>query len=340
MKGGNGVRYALASAFFLGLAPIFGKQAINATMPPLGLVALRTLGASLLLFLTIALFRRNLLYIYPLGLIGCLLAGGINGMGSLFYYLGLARLDAGVAQLLYSFYPLFVALVLRLDGQRLRPLTLLRLTLGLAGVFLLTRAPSGSVDLVGVLLMLTAAFLYGLHIPINQRVLFEAPAPTVTLYTLFAMTGVVVPAYLLFGGQAPLLPQGALFPLLGLTLVTFLSRLTLFFGVKRIGGMQTALLGLGELVVALALAHLWLGESLTATQWIGALMLTAVLLLVAWDQPAPTPQRGVGWLHWLLPPATSPVDLSLAKADTWPTRRSAMFRHTEATRPSSSTQGD
>ena len=46
--------------------------------------------------------------------------------------------------------------------------------------------------------MLGAAALYALHLPINQRVLYEVPAPTVTLYTLLAMSAVVVPAYLVF----------------------------------------------------------------------------------------------------------------------------------------------
>ena len=43
--------------------------------------------------------------------------------------------------------------------------------------------------------------------------------------------------------------------MLGLTLVTFFSRLTLFLGVKHLGGMQTALLGLGELLVTLICAR-------------------------------------------------------------------------------------
>jgi hypothetical protein len=39
-----------------------------------------------------------------------------NGIGSVFYYLARARLDAGIGHLLYSFYPLFLRLLL-LDRQ-------------------------------------------------------------------------------------------------------------------------------------------------------------------------------------------------------------------------------
>ena len=98
--------------------------------------------------------------------------------------------------------------------------------------------------------MLGAAAMYALHLPINQRVLYEVPAPTVTLYTLLAMSAVVVPAYLIFDRQIPSsnLNWG---PLFGLSLMTSLSRLALFLGIKRIGGMQTALLGLAELLVTI-----------------------------------------------------------------------------------------
>ena len=44
--------------------------------------------------------------------------------------------------------------------------------------------------------------------------------------------------------------------------MTCLSRLALFLGVKWIGGMQTALLGLAEVVVAVLFSYLWLHEAL------------------------------------------------------------------------------
>jgi drug/metabolite transporter (DMT)-like permease len=149
--------------------------------------------------------------------------------------------------------------------------------------------------------MLVAAALYALHLPINQRVLYDVPAPTVTVYTLLAMSLIVVPSYLIFdrslpSGNAPWLP------VLGLTAVTFFSRLLLFLGVKHIGGMQTALLGLGELLVAIIFSHLLLGEMLTNWQWIGAGGLSLSLLLVWFEAPPPQPVHTHGLLGWLQPP--------------------------------------
>ncbi|MEJ5224387.1 MAG: DMT family transporter [Anaerolineales bacterium] len=299
----KGIAAALMSAFFLGLAPVFGKQAISSGFVPLAVVALRTSIAAVLLLIIIAAFKRPFLYIFPVGLIGCVLAGAVNGIGSILYYMALGRLDASMGQLLYSLYPLFVALWLILDQQAPTRLTMLRIGLAAVGVFLLVFAEEANVDPLGVAMMIGASALYALHLPINQRVLYEIPAPTVTLYTLLAMSAVVVPAYLIFDFQWPTNPDVNWGAIAGLTLVTFASRLTLFLGVKHLGGMQTALLGLAELLVTILFSIVLLGEMLTPFQIVGAVVLGISLLLVALDKAPPTARKKGGWLGWIRPPA-------------------------------------
>jgi drug/metabolite transporter (DMT)-like permease len=297
-----GILAAFSSAVFLGFAPVFGKLAITLGFTPFAVVALRTGFAAGLLLLVIALFYRQYLYIFPVGLIGCALAGAINGFGSLLYYLALQRLDAGVGQLLYSLYPFFVALWLILDHQPPSRLTFFRVGLATVAVLLLTNVPNSSVDTTGVLMMIAAAILYAMHLPINQRVLFEVPAPTVALYTLLAMSAVVIPAYFIFDRAWPA-TNVPWWPVAGLTFVTIFSRIALFLGVKKIGGMQTALLGLAELLIAIIFSHLWLGENLTMLQWTGAAGLGFSLILVMFENStAPTHSGKTGWLSWIRAP--------------------------------------
>ena len=302
----TGIGAALTSALFLGLVPIFGKQAINGGFSPLATVALRTSLAAALLLVIVAVFRRSFLYIYPAGLLGCGIAGAINGVGSIFYYLALQRLSVSVGQLLYSLYPIFLVLWLIMDRQFPTRLTYLRIALAVLGVILLTAAQSAKVDWIGVLFMLAASIMYALHLPINQRVLYDIPAPTVTLYTLLAMSAVVVPAYLIFDRQIP--SSGISWtPVIALTLVTFASRLTLFLGVKHLGGMQTGLLGLSELFVTLLVSAIWLHEFLQPTQWLGALLLGSSLILIGFEKHRTEERRThEGFLGWLRPPEVPP----------------------------------
>jgi drug/metabolite transporter (DMT)-like permease len=305
----KGVEAAMASALFLGLTPIFGKQAITLGFSPLAVVAFRTILAAGLLLVIVAIFRRPFLFIYPAGLLGCILAGTLNGLGSLLYYFALERLSVSVGQLLYSLYPLFLVIWLLIDRQPPSPLTYFRIGFALVGVIFLTLSSSVQVDWIGVILMIGASIMYAIHLPINQRVLYDIPAPTVTLYTLLAMSAIVVPTYLIFDRQLP--PAGTPWtPVLALALVTFLSRLMLFLGIKNLGGLQTALLGLSELIVAITVSHFWLHESLNSAQWIGAAFLGLSLILIAMEKIQPEKRHSHGLLRWLRPPeVTSDIPL-------------------------------
>lgn len=303
----KGITAALSSAVFLGVVPIFGKLAITFGFSPLVVVAVRTTLAALFMLLLMTLQMRAFFYIYPVGLAGCLLAGMINGLGSIFYYSGLSRIDAGVGHLLYSFYPLFVAFWLLLDRQSITRLTMLRLILMIPAVFLLVLPGGSTVDLIGAGMMLISAVLYALHMLINQRILFEAPAPTVTLYTLLAMAATVTIGQVISGQPMPA-PSITWWPMLAMALITFFSRLTLFIGIKHLGGLQTAMLGLAELLVTIFLAQFWLGEKMVALQWVGAGLLAISLLLVGFDKITPLKRSATGCLAWLNPPKISPTD--------------------------------
>jgi drug/metabolite transporter (DMT)-like permease len=305
----KGIMAALSSAVFLGLAPVFGRMSILLGFSPLAVVAWRTVLATLLMFTIIAVFRRQFLYIFPVGLIGCFLAGIINGFGSILYYMALGQLSASLGQLLYALYPLFVAVFTVLDKQPVSRLTLIRVGIAGLAVFLLTSVGGINAPLPSILMMIGSAVLYALHIPINQRVLYEIPAPTVTLYTLVAMSLVTVPFYLLTNSHVPALSL-SWWPLIFLTLATFASRLTLFLGIKNIGGLQAAILGLAELFITIVISHFLLGEMLSWTQLLGAGILGLSLVMVSLDKQDPQKrQHKGGWLAWIHPPEIKPGSL-------------------------------
>jgi drug/metabolite transporter (DMT)-like permease len=279
----NGIRAALLSALLLGTTPILGKIAYADGMNPYSLTAIRTLIAAGILWLFYLSTKKNrrFIYIYPAGLLIAATAGTLNGASSLLYYNGLTMIDAGVGQMLYSLYPLFVVMIRRLDGQRVSNWTKVRLGLALLAVMLLITPRGGNVDWIGAALMLGAGLMYALHLAVSQRVLYEMPAPTVALYVLTAMTAVVWAAYLLHGPTA--VPLAGLPPTMMLAGITVVSRLLLFLGVKQLGSIQTALLGVTEILVAVVLSTVVLGEQLVGRQWIGAVILIISLLLIIFE---------------------------------------------------------
>lgn len=286
----RGAAAALSTPVLLGMAPIFGKLALFTGVDAFTVAALRTLLAVLLLWLAYLLFARRFIFIYPAGLLGCLVIGTINGIGSLFYYSGLSLLDASLVQLINGLYLALAVLLSRIGGQRASPRTLLRVLLAMAALLLITSLGAG-LNWTGVGLMLGSALMFAGTVILSQYVLYEMPAPTATLYILTTMGVVVTVVWLALSPtlEASML-QAAFWPIFLLGLTTALSRLAMFSGIKFLGGMQTAVLAITEIGVALLLAALVLGEALTMGQWLGVGLLFFSMLLIRQEDLLP---RGV-----------------------------------------------
>lgn len=271
----------LMAPVFLGMAPILGKLAIKAGADPFTVAAWRTAIAVALLWLIYALFARRYIYIYPAGLFGCIVLGLVNGIGSLFYYSGLQLVDASLAQLLNGMYLAFVVLLSRLGGEHLDRRIVVRVALATMALIIITGFGKNTTNWFGVGLMLANALMFAGTVILSQYVLYEMPAPTVTLYALTTM-GVVVSVVWVAVGK-PMsgdVFQNVMPPVLLLAVSTAASRVALFAGVKVFGSLQTAILALAEIGVALALAFLILGERLTPSQVAGVLLLAFSILLI------------------------------------------------------------
>lgn len=284
----GGVVAALFAATLLGWAPIFGKMAYRAGVEPYTLVALRTLLAAMLLWIFYLARWRASLRIGWRDLLGCIGMGVVNGLGSLAYYTGLQRLDASLASLLNALYPVWVFIFLSSSGHAITRMAVARLVLVLVGLYLVTGGGVSRPDSLGVMLMLASAAAYGWHLVLGQWVLADVPARTVTVYVLTTMAAVVGVARASSGhalepitcacagtGSAP-----GWEAILGLAVVTALSRLLMFTGLGRLGGAQAALLGIMELVTTLLVAFVVLSERMSMLQWVGAVILAISVLLM------------------------------------------------------------
>jgi drug/metabolite transporter (DMT)-like permease len=292
----RGIGVTLLSTLFSGLAPILGKLAYQVGVAPAALVALRTALAAGVLWLFYLAFWRRHLAVSRGNLLACVGMGAANGLGSLLYYNGLSRVDASVAHLLYSMYPFWVFIFLSAAGHAVSRLAVLRLVLALASVFLLTWQGAGIIDPLGVTLMIGAGALYGFHLVLGQWTLVDVDPRTVTLYSLSTMAVVV---WVPFSGQASSaasIPAAGWLAILLLALLpTALARLLVFAGLRRLGGIQTALLGLGEPLVAVSLAFLLLGERFAPQQWIGAALFAVSALLIHRDTGLQIGGEESGW---------------------------------------------
>jgi len=285
------VAAAMLTPIFLGVAPIFGKLAIRAGADPFSVAAWRTLVAVTLLWVFYIAAYRKYIFIYPAGLLGCMIIGVINGIGSLFFYGGLGLLDASVAQLLNGMYIVFAVILSHLGGEKISRSLAIRIGVSVVALIMLTGFGNKPLDWLGVGMMLGSALMFAGTMMFSQYLLYEIPPTTATLYILTTMGVVVLMAWAAVGTPLTLeVFESALPPIVVLGVTTALSRLAMFSSIRVFGSLRTVIIAIGEIGVALSLAYFILGDRLSPVQVIGVCLLGVSMLLIRSTDMSP---RGI-----------------------------------------------
>jgi drug/metabolite transporter (DMT)-like permease len=298
---GVGVGLALLSAVTFGTSGTFARSLIGAGWSAGAAVTARVGIASLLLALPAALalrgkkhvLRRNLRMIGVFGLLA--VAGAQLG-----FFNAVRYLPIGIALLLeYLGIILVVVWMWAVHGQRPRMLTVAGSMAALLGlVFVLDLSGGGRFDPVGVLWGLVAAVGLAAYFVLSARVDAELPSVAV------ASGGMAVgAAVLIVLGAVGTVPIRATFgdvtfaghrtswlvPIVGLSLVAAVISYVAGIGAARIlGARLSSFVGLTEVLFAVGVAWLLLGELPTASQLLGGVLIVAGVALVRADELRPT----------------------------------------------------
>jgi len=276
-----GLFVALLANMALGLNSTFAKFAYRAGMDPNTLTAMRLGVAAVVLWALFLARWQSLIPISRPALLGCMVMGAANFAAQISYYWGLTRINASIGTLIFYLYPAVVILLLRLRGEALTTRRLARLGIALVGVALLVDITGNRVDMIGVLLVLITILTYALHLVIGQFVVRDVPARTVALYVISTMALLAAGERLALGGSPLPVTWAGWWPVLGIGLLgTVVARLAMFTAIKRVGSTQLSLLGVVEPVITVAVARVFLGETLAPIQWVGGGLVLASLLLV------------------------------------------------------------
>ena len=276
-----GIGLVLLAILSLSIAPTLIKVGLAAEAGPITLLALRFLVAAGAFWTVFPVTRRSALVMDRRGLIGCAAVALANTISLLCFYLAAERIDASVAIMIFSLYPLVALLLLATRGESITRRTLARLALAGAGVYLLIGL-GGRSDTGGLLLALGTAAAYAAHMVLAQWLLADYPPQTVALYTVTIMAGMMLGIWLLQGNSwQALSPSGWMVILVTGLVSTFVARLAMFAAIHRIGSGQVALMGPLELLMGVVWTQLFLDERLSALQIVGGLLILASAILSA-----------------------------------------------------------
>jgi probable blue pigment (indigoidine) exporter len=198
-------------------------------------------------------------------------------------FLAAGRLPGGVAATVGAIQPLLVALlawpVLR---ERITPVRIVAAAAGAGGVALLVLRAGAHLDSVGLLAALGATLSMTCGTLLTKRWGRPGSLLAFTSWQLLAGALVLLPAMLLIEGPPPTITTNNALGFTYLTLVGTAGAYVLWFwGLSRMPAGAAATLPLLSPVVALIVGVAFDGETLTAAQIAGALLvLTAVLTSV------------------------------------------------------------
>lgn len=272
---------ALLATFCFSMAPPLIRHAIIDGFDPVALLMARMVLASILLGITLGVINRRELILPRRGMAACALIGGINAGGMVLFFVALGLLEASLTSMILALSPPIVLSLLALRGERLTRRHLVRLSLAMAGVYLLV-GPGGEVNWLGAGLALLATFLFSLQMALTQWTLAPYPTRTVAFYVTVWMTTCVTGWWLLRGAMwSPPSPGGWLAVIALAIISTYLARLAFFAAVGSLGSAQVSLLGPVETLLSVTWSVLFLQEQLTFFQWVGGgLILCSALLAV------------------------------------------------------------
>jgi drug/metabolite transporter (DMT)-like permease len=283
----RGFAMAITGAVMFSTKAIFIKLAYTGTgVDAVSLLFLRMLLA-LPVYLVIAVWAlhqskvlltsRQMVYIVVLGLLGYYLS-------SLFDFLGLQYISAGLERLILFLYPTFAVLInSRLFGQKpsrlqVRALVLTYFGIGLAFISELSLDAPAAGIIKGSIWVLLCAVTFSGYIVGTGRLVQQINSQLFTALAMLAATLGIVLHFALAGNYQVLVqPQAAIwgYGLLLALIATVIPSFLMTSGMQRIGTNNTAIVMAIGPVATILQAYLFLGEKITWLQVVGTLLVIA-----------------------------------------------------------------
>lgn len=223
--------------------------------------------------------RRPL--ILPLIFMGLMMA-----LSSLMLFESYLYMDAGIASTLLFVYPLMVAVIMALVyKERLSLMTMLCIVMALGGIALLFKGGgSGTLSITGTIFVMLSSLSYSIYIVgVNRPGLKEIPTLTMIFYVLIIGSLMFITKIALTPGATVMVPGkwylwGCVIALA--IMPTVISFLCTTAAIQYIGPTPTAILGALEPVTAVLIGISVFGETMTARDWCGLVMIVVAVSLV------------------------------------------------------------
>jgi len=290
-----GFLISLMGAVLFSTKAIFVKLAFRET----GVDALTLLSLRMLFSLPFYLFavwlssrkenqqplsRRDWLIIVAMGILGYYLS-------SLFDFIGLQYISAGLERLILFLYPTFAVLMntfifkTKLHRVQLIALTLTYLGIGIAYFGELQLDTSNPNFYFGSFMIFLCAITYSLYLVGTGRMVQRVGVTRYTAYAMLTATAGIFIHFLVAGNtrQVSFTPTLVWYSVAIAVIATVLPSFLMNNGMKRIGSNNASIVTSIGPISTIIQAHLFLGEQMILPQLIGTALVITGVLLIGWQ---------------------------------------------------------
>lgn len=282
----KGIFYIAIASIAFGIMPILAKLAYKGGANAINTLALRFTFASIILFfyiktkkLSLRLNKDQIKLILFMGVIG-------YSMTSILLFIAYNYIDVGIAGMILHTYPLMVmvlSIVIYKEKFKLKKFLYLMVTT--TGVFIMLDVKVGSINTIGVVLVLLSALCYAIYVlgASNDKVKnINSYVMTFYISVISAIvgsaTGIVTNSF-----NNPINFYGIISILLIAFISTVVALMAFLKGVKLIGPTNSAIFSALEPIVSLVLGVIVLGESISFKIIIGSTIIILAMIQLAKD---------------------------------------------------------
>ena len=221
----------------------------------------------------------------PVAILGILMA-----LSSLSLFESFKFMNSGIASTLLFVYPIMVAvMMIFFFHEKFKVSVAACLVIMSAGMYLLMK-PQGdsSINLIGVLLVMTSALTYALYIIFTNVSKVVRAIPTTKLLLYVLSWGSLFYILLIPMGAELTVPAnyGCWLALVAMAIIpTVLSLACTTRAIQLIGSTSTAILGALEPICAVVLSVTFLGQSITVREISGGVLIVIATLIIIAEKP-------------------------------------------------------
>jgi len=276
-----GVFLIILSALFSGTLAIFACLAYQAGTNPITLLFLRFSIAGVFMILVMA--AQGVAFPRGRTLIVLIAMGALFYVSlSLSFFTALTMAPAGLVVILLYLYPAFVTILTAIFLKK--PVTtfnIVALLLSFIGIVFIVGLNSGKGQILGILLAILTALLFAIYLVLSHKSIIKAGALSATTVLTFSAGIVFGGIVAVKGVKFPVTMAGWVYAVAVALIPTVLAFLTLFAGLKRIEPPNAAIILTMEPVIAVVLAAVILGETITPVKILGGMMILSAVILLA-----------------------------------------------------------